>query len=87
MLAEAAAAVGKDIYTIDASRLIKDGVVQLCGLTPTDIMHIRGDFKEYEAQASLLGAEFVAYNLGISVEELCEQVYDAVKRKLYCVYL
>lgn len=83
MLSEAAAAVGKDIYTLNVSRLIKDGVVQLCGLTPTDIMHIRGDFKEYEAQASLLGAEFVAYNLGISVEELCEQVYDAVKRKLY----
>jgi hypothetical protein len=30
-----------------------------------------------------LGAEFVAYNLGVSVEALCETVYDQVKRKLY----
>jgi hypothetical protein len=37
----------------------------------------------YCAEASLLGAEFVAHNLGISVHELCGLVYDEVKRKLY----
>lgn len=82
-IAEAAAAVGKDIYTLNVERLLRDGVVQLCGLTPTDIMHIKGDFRAYNAEASRLGAEFAAFNLGISVDDLCEQVYDAVKRKLY----
>lgn len=46
-------------------------------------MHIRGDFTEYNREAAVLAAEFVALNLGISLDELCEQVYDEIKRKLY----
>ncbi len=83
LIADAAAAVGKDVYTLQIGRLLKDGVVEVCGLTPTDIMHIRGDFTEYNREAAVLAAEFVALNLGISVDELCERVYDEVKRKLY----
>lgn len=82
-IAQAAEAVGKDIYTLQVGRLLKDGVVQLCGLTPTDMMHIRGDFCEYDAEASRLGAAFAAFNLGITVEELSSRVYDEVKKKLY----
>jgi N-methylhydantoinase A/oxoprolinase/acetone carboxylase beta subunit len=80
---QAAEAVGKDIYTLQIGRLLKDGVVQICGLTPTDMMHIRGDFNEYDAEASRLGAAFAAFNLGITVEELSSRVYDEVKKKLY----
>ena len=84
ILRQACAAVpGRDMYTMDTSRLLKEGVVQLCGLTPTDIMHIKGDFAKFPAEASRLAAEYVAGNLGISVEELCDRVYDLVKRKLY----
>jgi N-methylhydantoinase A/oxoprolinase/acetone carboxylase beta subunit len=82
-LKEAAAAVGTDIYNFNVSRLLREGIVQICGLTPTDIMHIRNQFSEYSREAALLGAEFTAYNTGITVEELCERVYDDVKRKLY----
>lgn len=80
---QAAAAVGKDVYTLDVSRLLREGVVQLCGLTPTDIMHLRGDFARYSAEASRLGAQFVARNLGVTVEELCERVYDEIQKKIY----
>ena len=84
ILREAAASVpGKDIYTLNVSRLLKEGVVMLCGLSPTDIMHIKGDFSGFSAEASLLGARYVAANLGLSVGELCERVYDEIKRKLY----
>lgn len=82
-ISDAANAVGKDIYTLRVDRLLKDGVVQLCGLTPTDIMHITGDFSGHNSEASRLGAEFAAFNLDISVEQLCKRVYDAVKKKLY----
>jgi N-methylhydantoinase A/oxoprolinase/acetone carboxylase beta subunit len=80
---EAAAACGTDIYNFKMDRLLKEGVVQICGLTPTDIMHITNDFSGYSREASLLGAEYMAYNLGISVEELCARVYDEVRRRLY----
>ncbi|MBS6195121.1 MAG: hydantoinase/oxoprolinase family protein [Clostridiales bacterium] len=83
LISDAAAAVGRDIYTLRTERLLKDGVIQLCGLTPTDIMHIKGDFTEYSVEASRLGANFAACNLGVSVEEFCDLVYDEVKRKLY----
>ena len=84
LIREAADSVpGKDIYTFDAARLIKDGAVQVCGLTPTDIMHIKGDFQGFAAEASFSGAEFVARNLNITVEELSDRVYDEVKRRLY----
>ena len=82
-IAEAAAAAGRDIYTLRADRLLKDGVVQLCGLTPTDIMHLKGDFSVYNGEASRLAAEFAACNLDCSVEELCGRVYDLVRKKLY----
>jgi N-methylhydantoinase A/oxoprolinase/acetone carboxylase beta subunit len=83
ILRDAAAAAGTDMYNLKVSRLVKEGVVQLCGLTPTDIMHIRGDFSAYSREAALLGARHVAFNLGISVEELCDRVYDEIRRKIY----
>ena len=83
IFSDACSAIGEDIYTFDISRLIKDGVVQICGLTPTDIMHLKGDFVKFPTTASLLGAEFVAAYLDISIDELCDRVYDIVKRRLY----
>ncbi|MCD8350740.1 MAG: hydantoinase/oxoprolinase family protein [Planctomycetaceae bacterium] len=82
-LREAALAVGKDEYTLDVSRLVRDGVVQVFGLTPTDIMHIRGEFTRYSREASELGASFVAANLGIPVEDVCARAYEEVKKRLY----
>ena len=83
ILKAAAEAVGKDLYALNVSRLVKEGAVQVCGLTPTDIMHVKGDFNRYAAEASMLGAKFVALNLGVTVGELCDLVYDEVKHKLY----
>ncbi|MDR0473812.1 MAG: hydantoinase/oxoprolinase family protein [Treponema sp.] len=82
-ITEAAKAVGKDIYTLDVKRLIKDGIVQICGLTPTDIMHIKGDFNKYCPDASLMGVEFAAYNLEVSAQKICDLVYTEIKCKLY----
>lgn len=82
-LREAPEAIGTDMYNFSTARLLKEGVVQMCGLTPTDIMHIQGDFSRYSGEAALLAARFVAHNLGVTVEALCELVYDEVRRKLY----
>lgn len=74
---------GKDIYSLDVSRLIREGVVQVSGLTPTDIMHIKGDFSTYCTEASLLGAQYVAQNINTTVAELGEMVYDQIKKRIY----
>ena len=68
---------------IKMDNLIKEGIVQLCGLTPTDIMHIKGDFNEFDKACSIAGAEYVARCTGITVDELSDVVYDEIKRKIY----
>ncbi len=84
ILRDAAAAVkGRDIYNLNVTRLIKEGIIQVCGLTPTDIMHIKGDFSRYSSEASNLAARFVAVNLGLTMDELCDQIYDEIKKRLY----
>ncbi len=82
-VSDAPGVIGKDMYNINVSRLIKEGVIGMCGLTPTDIMHIKGDFRIYSLEAAFLCAKIVAYNLDISVNELCDLVYTEIKRKLY----
>ena len=80
---DAAAAIGHSIYSFKTERLEKEGIIMRCGLTPTDIMHLKGDFTSYNQEAAHLGALYVANCLEITVETLCEQVYTEVKRKLY----
>ncbi len=83
-LEEAASAAGRDLYTLSTGRLEREGILLRSGLTPTDIMHIRGDFNHFDRTASELGARYVAACLGMSLEALCEAVYDRVKEMLYC---
>ncbi|MCD7898008.1 MAG: hydantoinase/oxoprolinase family protein [Planctomycetaceae bacterium] len=80
---DAALASGRDEYSLGEERLVRDGVVAVFGLTPTDIMHIRGDFDRYDAEASRHGAAYVAENLECTVAELADMVYREVTRKLY----
>lgn len=42
-----------------SERLESEGIVMRCGLTPTDIMHIRGDFDAFDTHASELAATYV----------------------------
>ena len=85
----AAAAVDTDIYWLKVDRLEAEGVVLRSGLTPTDFMHLTGDFDAYDPAA----AEIAAYYLlrcmhrkltDAELRKLCAEVYDRVKKKLYC---
>jgi N-methylhydantoinase A/oxoprolinase/acetone carboxylase beta subunit len=82
-LTEAANVMGTDIYNFNFNRLLTEGVIQVSGFTPTDAMHIKNDFSSYSREASFQAARHIAFNLGVTVEELCDRVYDEVKRKLY----
>lgn len=64
-------------------RLIRESVIIRCGVTPTDVMHVKGDFTRYDQQASLYGIRIMARHMHLSVEELCDQIYEEVRRKLY----
>ncbi|MBQ4088247.1 MAG: hydantoinase/oxoprolinase family protein [Clostridia bacterium] len=78
-----------DYYGRNSERLEKEGIVMRCGLTPTDIMHIRGDYNVFDADASRLAARcflrsLIGYTDGDEdLNRLCDDIYTMVKRRLF----
>ncbi|NPV53201.1 MAG: hydantoinase/oxoprolinase family protein [Firmicutes bacterium] len=54
------------------------GVITRIGLTPTDILHVSGEYTAWNRRASLLGARIFARELGVTVEELVRMVHDRI---------
>lgn len=79
--------LGKKMETIvlnsQIERMVREGIMIRCGVTPTDVMHIKGDFNQYNSEASQYGINIMARSLAVQSEVLCEKIYDEVKRKLY----
>lgn len=84
MLLEAADAVGKDLYNLHTERLEKEGVLIRSGFTPTDAMVLKGDYPGIDTKAAALTAEYLGAVSGIASGEISEEVYDLVKKRLYC---
>lgn len=74
---------GETILVSHIERLIREGVLIRCGLSPTDVMHVKGDFDKYDKRASVLGVKIMARAMWIEPDELAEMVYDEFKKKLY----
>ena len=75
--------LGQFISPTHIERLVREGILIRCGVTPTDAMHIKGSFTQYNTQASEYGLQIMANVMGIPVQALGDMIYDAVKRKLY----
>ena len=76
-------AVHIPVYDLDTAHLESENIIMRAGLTPTDIMHIRGDYTAYNARASRSGAAVLARCAATTVEDLCLLSYDMVKEKLF----
>lgn len=74
---------GETVMVSHLERLVREGILIRCGITPTDVMHVRGDFQQYETQASRYGMEIIARATRVTPEELASAIYDAFKKKLY----
>lgn len=78
-----------DAYTLDSERLESEGIVMRAGLTPTDVMQVKGDFARYDPKAAHLAMRYVAEMLdGVdgrarSVEQLADDIYDLMEYRLY----
>lgn len=74
-----------DVYNLGSDRLEAEGAVLRFGMTPTDAMHIRGDFDRFDAEASRMGAEFLYRRIpGMeSPEAFADAIYDRVCEKMY----
>lgn len=80
-----------DIIGLKTERLESEGIVMRCGMTPTDAMHLKGDFDGFDAEASLLGARCIlksyrgdeASKDDAEVERLADEIYDLAKARLF----
>lgn len=82
-ISDATAEIGLSIFTFSTSRLEDEGVIMRSGVTPTDVMHVLGDYTEYTVEASKLAIEYLSYAIGKSFDDVCSEVYGKVKEKLY----
>ena len=84
LLLEAAEEYGREYYFLDTERLEREGIILRFGLTPTDIMHVRGDFCAYDVETSKAAVEWLTQYLRIEESALLEKVQRMVTLRLYC---
>lgn len=90
---EAIAKIQSRMGIYKLSRLENEGIIMRCGVTPTDAMHIKGDFNGFNTEAAKLGVSYLCDQHNRlkhdftteewTVEGLCVQIYDLVKETLY----
>lgn len=83
LLQEAADAIHKDFYSMITDRLEKEGAILRFGLTPTDMMHVRGDFTAYDADCSRAAFEWLSRYLKMDKDDLIHLVFEKVTKRLY----
>ncbi len=66
--------------TIDM--LVQKRLINTIGFTPTDALHVLGEYDNWEREASMLGAGILAELAGIEVEDLCARIKKKVARNM-----
>lgn len=62
--------------------LIQKRLVQAIGFTPTDALHVLGEYTEWNAEASEIGATLLANFIGIDRTEFCLNVKRLFARNM-----
>ncbi len=75
---------GMEMYYMKTERLLEEGVLMRSGLTPTDMMVLKGDFPGHPSEAVRLGLRIFTANVQETPEEVPDRVYDLAEKKLYC---
>lgn len=58
----------------DGPQLIRQGIIGRSSLTPTDLLHLTGEFDRWDAEAAAVGAEFLAKLNGVGADAFIERV-------------
>jgi N-methylhydantoinase A/oxoprolinase/acetone carboxylase beta subunit len=62
--------------------LIQKRLIKAIGFTPTDALHVLGEYKQWNMEASLLGAAILAALSGTDEDEFCIRVKKDVARNM-----
>lgn len=81
-LAEAKKVLREPPISFHIDKMEELGIIQRIGLTPTDLMHARGCFTQYDVEASKLGIAYHAANLEMTPEQFITKVDGLITRKI-----
>lgn len=74
--------LGTDIDSLNVDELIDNELIQMISLTPTDILHALGEFREWDYEASVLGMNLYAETLGKDYKAFLKEAEEACVYKL-----
>lgn len=72
-----------DLYHLDTARLEQEGIIIKSGITPTDMMIIKGDFGKYDGEAAKEALKHIALNINKDENEIPDIIYEFVTRRMY----
>ena len=81
--ARLAQAVGIDVYALNTKRLEQEGIVIKSGITPTDMMVLKGDLTLFDPAAAAEALKCVSKKTGIRADAIPEMVCEMVVRAMY----
>lgn len=67
---------------LNLRRLEDEGIIMRAGVTPTDAMHLLGDFSDYSAEAAELGIRYLVTQTRMGEEKIARRIYDLVTERL-----
>ena len=75
--------MGISHHFFDLKRLEDEGIIMRSGVTPTDAMHIRGDYTEYSVEAAEMGVRYLTMQTRMGRDKIVQKIYDMVIFRLY----
>ena len=75
--------MGMDPHFLPDSRLERDGILMKSGLTPTDMMVLKGDFPQYDSAAASAALQCLCANIRETPEQIPDLVYELVMKRMY----
>ena len=81
--AKLAERIGLDIYQLNTKRLEQEGIVIRSGITPTDMMVLKGDLSIYDPAAAGEALKFVSRSTHIPADQIPDMVYEMVVKAMY----
>lgn len=77
-----AGSVGDAPETTDLSHLVEAGIIARASLTPTDILHIKGRYTQWNRDLSLAGAKILAQRKEMNVNRFVDMVEASIHARL-----
>ena len=75
--------MGISHHFLNVRRLEDEGIIMRSGVTPTDAMHLRGDYTEYSTEAAELGVRYLTMQTRMGRDRIVQKIYDMVIFRLY----